>query len=58
MVYKDYQLCKSITMEVERALGMAVGRDNEHKVRERLAVVLGSKLEEEQQTNNEKREKT
>ena len=33
-------------MEVERALGMVVGRDNERKVRERLAVVLGNKMEE------------
>lgn len=33
-------------MEVQRALGMAVGRDNQRKVKERLAIMLGNMVED------------
>ena len=42
IIFKDYQVCKSICGEVERALGLVAGRDNEQKVRERLGGLLSS----------------
>lgn len=41
-IYKDYQVCKAISSEVERALGLIVGQDNQQKVREKLGALLGT----------------
>lgn len=42
LIYKDYQVCKSISSEVERALGLIVGQDNQQKVREKLGALIGA----------------
>lgn len=42
IIFKDYQACKSLSTEVERVMGLVVGRDNQQKIKERLGILLSA----------------